>query len=50
MTANVLMGSCRGRAAFGRYCDEDLIDIDDAAYAREPAAMLMRGLHQEVEA
>lgn len=50
MTANVLMGSCWQRAAFGHYFDEDLLDIDDAAYARALAAMLMRGLLQEVEA
>ena len=50
MAANLLMGSCWQRAAFGHYFGEDLIDVDDATYARELAAMIMRGVHQEVEA
>ncbi|HEX6539822.1 MAG TPA: TetR/AcrR family transcriptional regulator [Candidatus Dormibacteraeota bacterium] len=49
MAANVLMGSCWQRAALGHYFDEDLIDVDDSTYARDLAAMLMRGLHQEGE-
>lgn len=47
MAANLLMGSCWQRAAFGHYFGEDLIEMDDPAYARELAAMIMRGLHQE---
>lgn len=47
MAANVLMGSCWQRAALGHYFDEDLIDVDDATYARELAALMMRGLHPE---
>ena len=50
MAANVLMGSCWQRAALAHYFGEDLIGMDDATYARELAAMIMRGLHQEVEA
>lgn len=50
MAANLLMGSCWQRAAFGHYFGEDLIEVDDATYARELAAMIMRGLHLEVEA
>lgn len=49
MAANVLMGSCWQRAAIGHYFAEDLIDVDDATYARELAAMLMRGLHPQEE-
>lgn len=49
LAANVLMGSCWQRAALGHYFAEDLMDVDDAAYARDLAAMIMRGLHQEVE-
>lgn len=47
MAANVLMGSCWQRAALGHYFDEDLIDVDDATYARDLAALMMRGLHPE---
>lgn len=50
IAANLLIGSCWQRAAFGHYFGEDLINIDDPAYAHELAAMIMRGLHQEVEA
>lgn len=50
MAANLLMGSCWQRAALAHYFGEDLIEMDDATYARELAAMIMRGLHQEVEA
>lgn len=50
LAANLLVGSCWQRAAFGHYFGEDLINIDDATYAHELAAMIMRGLHQEVEA
>lgn len=49
MAANVLMGSCWQRAAFGHYFDENFIDVDDATYARDLAAMLMRGLHPQEE-
>ncbi|MBV8527357.1 MAG: TetR/AcrR family transcriptional regulator, partial [Candidatus Dormibacteraeota bacterium] len=49
IAANLLIGSCWQRAAFGHYFGEDLIDMDDATYARELAAMIMRGLHQEAE-
>lgn len=50
MSANVLMGSCWQRAALYHYFGEDLMKVDDATYARELAALLMRGLHQEGDA
>lgn len=50
IAANLLIGSCWQRAAFSHYFGEDLVNIDDATYARELAAMTMRGLHLEVEA
>lgn len=49
IAANVVLGSCWQRAAYGHYFGEDLIAIDDATYARELAALTMRGLHQEDE-
>jgi AcrR family transcriptional regulator len=44
MAANLVLGSCWQRAAMGYYFGEDLLPIDDAAYAAGLAAAVTRGL------
>jgi AcrR family transcriptional regulator len=44
MAANLVLGSCWQRAAMGYYFGENLLPIDDAAYAGGLAAAVTRGL------